>query len=71
MPTATVPTSEQQMATRANDLKELATAVSAAIAKAKQLDLRTSAYILSMVQVEVSQALKATAAGQRRDDEVS
>ena len=61
--------SEQQMTTRRDDLNELATSVSAAIARAKQLNLPTSVYILSMVQVEVSQALKAVAA-QKQDDEV-
>ena len=46
------------MVTRENDLKELATSLSANIAKARQLNLPTSAYILSMALVEVSQALK-------------
>jgi len=63
------PAGEQQMATRRDDLNELATSISAAIARAKQLNLPTSVYILSMVQVEVSQALKAAAA-QKQDDEV-
>jgi hypothetical protein len=57
------------MATRRDDLNELAASVSVAIARAKQLNLPTSVYILSMVQVEVSQALKAAAA-QKQDDEV-
>jgi hypothetical protein len=61
--------SEQQMTTRRDDLNELATSVSAAIARAKQLNLPTSVYILSMVQVEVSQALQAVVA-QKQDDEV-
>jgi hypothetical protein len=47
------------MATREDDLNELAIDVSAAISKARQLDLPTSAYILSMVLVEVSQLLRA------------
>jgi len=47
------------MVTREDDLNELATNVSAAIEKARQLNLPTSAYILSMVLVEVSEALKA------------
>ncbi|MBV9560455.1 MAG: hypothetical protein JOY90_08345 [Bradyrhizobium sp.] len=46
------------MITREDDLKELATSLSAAIVKARQLNLPTSAYILSMALVEVSQALK-------------
>jgi hypothetical protein len=55
------------MATREDDLSELATNVRTAIAKAQQLNLPTSAYILSMVLVEVSEALKA-AADNRQDD---
>src|SRR5260221_640759 len=47
------------MATREDELNELAIDVSAAIAKARQLNLPTSAYILSMVLVEVLEALKA------------
>ena len=47
------------MATREDDLEELAISLSAAIAKARQLSLPTSAYILSMALVEVSEALKA------------
>ena len=47
------------MATREDELNELANDVSAAIKKARQLNLPTSAYILSMVLVEVSEALKA------------
>jgi hypothetical protein len=49
------------MATREDDLNELATNISAAIEKARQLKLSTSAYILSMVLVEVSEATKAAA----------
>jgi hypothetical protein len=49
------------MSTRKDDLNELAVNVSVAISKARQLDLPTGAYILSMVLVEVSQVLKATA----------
>jgi hypothetical protein len=55
------------MATREDDLNELATNISAAIEKARQLKLPTSAYILSMVLVEVSEATKAAAEG-REDD---
>jgi hypothetical protein len=54
------------MVTREDDLKELAISLSAAIAKARRLNLPTSAYILSMALVEVSQALKA--AGRDNDD---
>ena len=49
------------MVTREDDLIELANIVSDAIEKARRLDLATSAYILSMVLVEVSEALKASA----------
>ena len=42
-----------------NGLNELATIISMAIEKARQLNLHTSAYILSMVLVEVSEATKA------------
>jgi hypothetical protein len=47
------------MATRGDDLNELAQDISTAITKARRLNLPTSAYILSMVLVEVSEALKA------------
>jgi hypothetical protein len=49
------------MATREDDLNELAQDISAAMEKARQLNLPTSAHILSMVVVEVSEALKAAA----------
>ena len=55
------------MATREDDLSELATDIRMAIAKAQQLNLPTSVYILSMVLVEVSEALKAVA-DNRQDD---
>jgi hypothetical protein len=55
------------MTTREDDLNELALDISAAIAKARQLNLPTSPYILSMVLVEVSEALKATADGDEDD----
>jgi hypothetical protein len=45
--------------TREEDLNELALDVSIAMEKARQLNLPTSAYILSMVLVEISEALKA------------
>jgi len=44
--------------TREDDLNELAADLQLAIAKARALNLRTSAYILSMALVEVSQALE-------------
>ena len=49
------------MTTREEDLNELALNLSTAIAKARQLELPTSAYILSMVLVEVREATKAAA----------
>ena len=55
------------MATREDDLSELAADVRLAIAKARQLDLPTSAYILSMVLVEVSEATKAAAVEDKGD----
>ena len=45
--------------TREDDLNELAADLQVAIAKARALNLPTSAYILSMALVEVSQALEA------------
>jgi hypothetical protein len=45
------------MPTREYELEELASILSAAIEKARQLSLPTTAYILSMALVEVSQAL--------------
>ena len=50
------------MASPENDLNELAITISTAIEKARQLKLPTSAYILSMVLVEVSEATEATKA---------
>jgi hypothetical protein len=47
------------MASREDDLKELALDISRAIVKARQLKLPTSAYILSMVLMEVSEAIEA------------
>jgi len=55
------------MVTREDDLNELANSVSAAIEKARKLNLPTSAYILSMVLVEVSEALR-TSADQEEED---
>jgi hypothetical protein len=51
------------MVTRADDLNELAANVSAAMAQATRLQLPTSAYILSMVMVEVTEALRAEQGG--------
>jgi hypothetical protein len=47
--------------TREDDLNELAMTLSAAIEKTRRLKLPTSAYILSMALVEVTEAAKATA----------
>jgi hypothetical protein len=55
---------DRKMATE-NDLDELADMISAAIEKASQLDMHTSAYILSMALAEVS---KATKAARKPDD---
>ena len=49
------------MASRENDLDELADMISAAIEKARQLDMHTGVYILSMALAEVSMAAKAAA----------
>jgi hypothetical protein len=57
------------MATREDDLNELAKTIAMAMEKARQLQLPTSAYILSMVLVEVSEAAKA--AGKRADDDAA
>jgi hypothetical protein len=55
------------MVNREDDLNKLAINITTAIAKARQLNLPTSAYILSMVLEEVSQAMKA-AAGDRENN---
>jgi len=47
------------MASPENDLNELAITISTAIEQARRLKLPTSAYILSMVLVEVSEATEA------------
>ncbi len=46
------------MATREDGLKELAAELSAAISKARQLNLSTCAYILSMALLEITVVLK-------------
>jgi hypothetical protein len=53
---------------RANDLKQLAINIEKAIEQTRRLNLPTSTYILSMVSLEVSRALKAAAAEDREDD---
>jgi hypothetical protein len=53
--------------TREDNLNELAADLQAAIAKARALNLPTSAYILSMALVEVSQALEAAVPGREGD----
>ena len=55
------------MASPENEFNELASIISTAIEKARQLNLHTSAYILSMVLVEVSEATKAAADDDERD----
>jgi hypothetical protein len=57
------------MATRGDDLSELAQDISMAITKARRLNLPTSAYILSMVLVEVSEALKAAADEEEQEED--
>ena len=59
------------MATREDDLNELAQDISTAIATARRLNLPTSAYILSMVLVEVSEALKACVDEQEEEDDAA
>jgi hypothetical protein len=55
------------MATREDELKVLAIDLSAAIEKARRLNLLTTAYILSMALVEVSEALNAEGDGEDND----
>ena len=59
------------MATRGDDLNELAQDISTAITRARRLNLPTSAYILSMVLVEVSEALKAVAEEKEEEDDAA
>jgi hypothetical protein len=47
------------MATREDDLNELIKIISTAIEKARELNMNTSAYILSMVLLEVTAVAKA------------
>jgi hypothetical protein len=51
------------MGTREDELKELASSLQSAIEKARRLSLPTSAYILSMALVEVSQVIEAEGGG--------
>jgi tRNA(Leu) C34 or U34 (ribose-2'-O)-methylase TrmL len=55
------------MATLDDDLNELAITISMAIEKARQLNLSTSAYILSMALVEVWETTKGEQEGPTRD----
>jgi hypothetical protein len=48
------------MATSKNDLDELVAMISTTIEKARQLNMYTTAYILSMALAEVSKAAKAS-----------
>jgi hypothetical protein len=59
------------MSSREDDLYELVQDISTAIEKARQLNLPTSAYILSMVLVEVSEALKAAADEEQAEDDAA
>jgi hypothetical protein len=59
--TMKAPEANKEMETREDNLNELATNLSTAIAQARQLKLPTSVYILSMALVEVLQATKADA----------
>ena len=54
--------------TREEELKELASSLRAALDRARRLNLPTSAYILSMALVEVSQTIEAEVRG-RADPE--
>ncbi|CCE06977.1 conserved hypothetical protein [Bradyrhizobium sp. STM 3843] len=56
------------MATREDELKDLARTLRAATEKARELNLPTSAYILSMALVEVSQALAAERGTENRPE---
>ena len=49
------------MAIPKNDVDELVEMISAAITKARHLNMHTSAYILSMALAEVSKGVKAAA----------
>jgi hypothetical protein len=56
-----------KIVTREDDLSELAALLSTALAKARRLEVPTTAYILSMALLEVSEALK-LASGDEQDD---
>jgi hypothetical protein len=55
------------MGTREDDLTELAINLSTAIAKARQLKLSASAYILSMALVEVMEATQAAPRNRKQE----
>jgi hypothetical protein len=55
------------MPTREDDLRELATSLSAAVEKARRLNLPTSAYILSMALLDVLRAMQAIGADEEND----
>jgi len=56
------------MATREDDLNELADMIATAIERAHELKLPTSAYILSMALVEVSDAIEVAVDNGSGDD---
>jgi hypothetical protein len=58
---------EYHMMTRKDDLSEMATAILSAIEKARHLKLPTSAYILSMALLEVSQETDALESRPKKD----
>jgi hypothetical protein len=55
------------MASLENDLDDLVATISVAIEKARLLNMHTSAYILSMVLLEVSEKAKAARDTPRKD----
>ena len=59
------------MSSREDDLNELVQDISSAIEKARHLNLPTSAYILSMVLVELSDALHAATDEEREEDDAA
>jgi hypothetical protein len=59
------------MPTRVDDLRELATSLSAVIEKARRLNLPTSANILSMALLEVSQAMQAIGADEANENDAT
>jgi hypothetical protein len=59
------------MPTRVDDLRELATSLSAVIDNARRMNLPTSAYILSMALLEVSQAMQAIGADEANENDAT